>query len=86
MIRQPQLQSSPHADLFSEAARSQLHWPAGRERHEQRSPSTEFSVLALSQLHWSADCLPQEQVACWAMAGGKEGVRYVLSLDERDRK
>jgi hypothetical protein len=49
-----------------------LQWAAGRARHEQRSPSTEFSVLALSQLHCRAGCLPQEQVACWAVVGAEE--------------
>ncbi len=74
--RQPQSHESPHDFLFSVSARAQLHWPAGRDWHEQRAPSTEFSVLAFSQLHWRADCLPQEQVACWAEVGEEgEGMR-----------
>jgi hypothetical protein len=54
-----------------------LHLPAGRARHEQRSPSTEFSLAAFSQLHCSADCLPQEQVACWAVIVEGMGQREV---------
>jgi len=64
-----QSHESPQDFLFSVSARAQLHWPAGRDLHEQRAPSTEFSVVAFSQLHSRADCLPQEQVACWAGDG-----------------
>jgi len=64
--RTPQAQDSPLTGLFSEAALSQLHSPAGRARHEQRAPVISFSVVAFSQLQLSAGCLPQEQVACLA--------------------
>jgi hypothetical protein len=62
----PQAQESlPQAAfLFSTSARAQLHWPAGRAWHEQRSPDTVFSTAALSQLHFRAGWAPQEQVAC----------------------
>lgn len=53
--------------VFSVEARSHVHSPAGRARHEQRGPETEFSVAALSQLQWRADSLPQEHVACFAV-------------------
>lgn len=52
---------------FSVAARSQVHSPAGRARHEQRGPSTAFSLGALSQLQWRACVFPHEQVACLAV-------------------
>lgn len=44
-----------------------MHSPAGLARHEQRGPSTAFSLAALSQLQCRADCLPHEQVACFAI-------------------
>lgn len=52
---------------FSEAARSQVHSPAGRARQEQRGPETVFSLVALSQEQCRADCLPHEHLACWAV-------------------
>lgn len=63
----PQAQVLPAGFWFSVLARSQVHWPAGRARHEQRAPSTAFSEEALSHVQWRADCLPQEQVACLAV-------------------
>ena len=66
--REPQAHSSPAGFLFSVAARSHVHSPAGRARHEQRAPVTVFSVAALSQEQLRADRLPHEQVACWAVA------------------
>jgi hypothetical protein len=38
----------------------------GNVLHEQRAPSTLFSVWAFSQLQWRADCLPQEHLASLA--------------------
>lgn len=67
--RVPQAQALPAGFWFSVEARSQVHCPAGRARHEQRGPSTAFSEVALSQVQCRADCLPQEQVACLAEAG-----------------
>ena len=64
--RVPQAHALPVGFWFSVDARSQVHCPAGRARHEQRGPSTAFSELALSQVQCRADCLPQEQVACLA--------------------
>lgn len=64
--RDPQEQVSPDGLVFSVAARSQVHSPTGRALHEQRGPATAFSEAALLQVQWRADCLPQEQVACWA--------------------
>ena len=65
--RMPQAHRAPPGFEFSAEARSQVHSPAGRARHEQRGPSTAFSVDALEQLQCRADCLPQEHLACWAM-------------------
>jgi len=56
----------PAGFWFSVLARSQVHWPAGRARQEQRAPSTAFSEDDLSHVQCRADCLPQEQVACLA--------------------
>ena len=61
--RFPQAHAAPFTLAFSVFARSHVHSPAGRARHEQRAPSTLFSVFALLQLHAMAGCLPQEQVA-----------------------
>lgn len=63
----PHWQVDPAGLTFSEVARSQVHSPAGRARHEQRGPVTLFSAVAFSQLQWRADCLPQEHLACWAV-------------------
>lgn len=64
--------------VFSVAARSQVHSPAGRARHEQRGPETKFSVAAFSQVQWRADCLPHEHVACFAVEQEKgEGTSCV---------
>lgn len=87
--RAPQAQELPLTGLFSEAALSQLHSPAGRARHEQRAPVISFSVVALSQLQLSADCLPQEQVACLAGGGGRAQVslldfKHGRHMEERD--
>ena len=57
---------------FSRAALSHVHCPAGRARHEHRGPTTAFSAAALSHVQCSADCLPQEQVAC--EAAGERGL------------
>lgn len=65
------MQALPVGFWFSVLARSQVHWPAGRARHEQRAPWTVFSVPAFSQVQWRALCLPQEQVACLAGRGRK---------------
>lgn len=63
--REPQGQVEDSArGAFSLAARSQVHSPAGRARHEQRGPDTVFSVEALAQLQLRAEFWPQEQVAC----------------------
>lgn len=51
---------------FSLFARSQVHSPAGRARHEQRGPETVFSLDDLAQLQLRAEFWPHEQVACWA--------------------
>lgn len=65
------------------SARSQVHSPAGRARHEQRGPETAFSVLALAQVQLSAEFWPQEQVACCAgdeLAGAWGEVHWWLRL------
>lgn len=67
--RRPQAHVCPAGATFSAAARSQVHCPAGRRRHEQRAPATWFSTGARSQLHASAWFLPQEHFAC--EAGGE---------------
>lgn len=65
--REPQAQALPLTGAFSLDALSQVHWPAGRARHEHRAPLNSFSVEAFSQLHARADFWPQEQVACLAV-------------------
>lgn len=77
----PQAQALPVGFWFSVEARSQVHCPAGRARHEQRGPSTAFSELALSQVQCRADCLPQEQVACLA-----EVVVRQLTIQRKNKK
>lgn len=64
--RTPHWHVEPVGFIFSVAALSHVHSPAGLARQEQRGPSIAFSLAALSQVQWSADCLPHEQVACWA--------------------
>lgn len=64
---EPHEQVAPETEAFSVDERSQVHSPAGRARHEQRGPVISFSVAFLSQEQWRADCLPQEQVAFWAV-------------------
>lgn len=49
----PQAHLFPDGALFSVAARSQVHSPAGRRRQEHRAPSVLFSVAAFSQLQFS---------------------------------
>lgn len=49
----PQAQVFPLGLEFSSPARSQVHSPAARRRHEHRGPLTVFSVAALEQLHAS---------------------------------
>jgi len=70
----PHTHEAPEGFWFSVLARSQVHCPAGRARHEQRGPSTLFSAAALSQVQWRADCLPHEQVACLAVPQKKKSV------------
>lgn len=48
--REPQAQVEPATVAFSEEARSQVHSPAGRARHEQRGPATAFSLEALEHV------------------------------------
>jgi hypothetical protein len=57
---------------FSAAALSQVHWPAGRARHEHRGPVSSFSAAALAQVQCRAEFWPHEQVACLAV--GNRGV------------
>jgi hypothetical protein len=64
--RTPQAHFSPSGVLFSAAALVQLHWPAGRARHEHRGPEILFSSSAFSHLQWRADSLPHEHFACLA--------------------
>lgn len=45
--RLPQEQVAPEIEEFSLLDLSQVHWPAGRARHEQRGPETAFSRDAL---------------------------------------
>ena len=66
--REPQAHVEPLGVTFSVADLLHVHSPAGRARHEHRGPWTVFSVVDLAQLQLRADCLPQEQVACWAQA------------------
>lgn len=63
----PQRQVAPLGVWFSAPALLQVHLPTGREPHEQVGPVTEFSWAARSQVQFWADCLPQVQVACWAV-------------------
>lgn len=53
--RDPQAQVEPVGVVFSVAARSHVHSPAGRARHEHRGPLTVFSEAALEHVHWRAD-------------------------------
>lgn len=54
--RTPHWQVSPSGLTFSALDRSQLHSPAGRERHEQRAPTMVFSMDAFSHVQCRADC------------------------------
>lgn len=76
----PQAHFSPAGSTFSVAARSQVHSPAALARHEHRAPATVFSVEALLQLQARADCLPQEQVACWAQTQASDLPQQVVGL------
>lgn len=62
--RAPHEHVFPLGVVFSVVARSQVHWPAGRARHEQRAPEMVFSVDALEQVQWRADFSPHEHLAC----------------------
>lgn len=61
----PQGHASPVTGWFSAAARSQVHCPAGRARHEHLGPEMVFSMADLLQVQWRAFSLPQEHLA-WA--------------------
>lgn len=78
--REPQAHVEPLGVTFSVAALLHVHSPAGRARHEHRGPWTLFSVVDLAQLQLRADCLPQEQVACWALNFVSTGVPLHLFL------
>ena len=49
-------------------------------RHEHLAPATVFSVVAFSQVQARADCLPQEQVACWAQTQASALPQQVVGL------
>ncbi|ODP70363.1 hypothetical protein BGC29_19475 [Acinetobacter baumannii] len=67
--RRPQGHFEPVGRVFSDAARWQVHSPAGRARHEQRAPVwMVFSEAAFSQVQWRAGFWPQLQVAWRAQA------------------
>lgn len=58
-----------------------VKWGMGKNiRHEHRAPATVFSVEALLQLQARADCLPQEQVACWAQTQASDLPQQVVGL------
>lgn len=63
------MQVAPVGAWFSAPALAQVHLPTGRDPHEHVGPETAFSSAAREQLQFWADCLPQEQVACWAVGG-----------------
>lgn len=76
----PQAQVDPVTWAFSDPARSHVHCPAGRARHEHLAPATVFSAVLRSQVQCMADCLPQEHVAFWAQTQASERPQQVLGL------
>lgn len=59
--RFPQAQVDPVGVVFSVSARSHVHSPAARRRHEHLGPVTVFSAADLSQLHWSWEDVSRDQ-------------------------